>query len=1155
MTISNSEGEAVSTASVKVTGTGPIYGDTHHQESWRQIQVLEAPREKTPDAPAPVYEPPLIVSQIQDQECNEGDHIHFESQFTPVNDPGLQVQWLRNGQPLSHGSKYAMTQDFGIVMLDIAYAYPEDEGIYQLRISNAQGEAVTSATLKCHGKASILGDTQHEESWKRIQEMEAPKPQLEEAEQAPKGPPRFVQPISSPGDLFEGQPAHFEATIEPVDDNTMQILWYLNGAPMAASSRVRMINDFGWIIMDINQTEVRDTGEWKCIARNAAGEAECSTSLTVQGKENIAYDSLQPQSLDRIREIEAPKPGAPEAPSAVYDAPSIVSPLTVQGALEEGGSAHLQAQYTPANDPQTKVEWLLNGQPIFQSNRHRMVHDFGFAVLDILHLLNHDTGEYTLRVVNSAGEASTSAPVQIEASSGLILHPQNEQKARAVDELEQNLRRRPEDIPDEHKEVMPVFIEPLSAPIECAEGDRVHFTARYEPINDNKLMVQWYLDGRPLRTSSRVKTINDFGIVVLEISPSYPEDSGEYTCRAVNNVGEAVTSTKLTCTPKEGIISQSQLPERMSGAGKRIAEIEAPRQAPEEAVPIEHGAPKFTTQLVSPPELLEGQPAHLEAQVQPVADPRLKIEWFHNGNPCNHSNRQKMIHDFGFVVLDISPAEPQDTGKWTCRATNDYGSDEVECELKVVGQSGVVLEWQATGERKERITELEDWIRRPKEELNLPPVDYPAPQFTQGLSDLGTMNEADATAFVCVLEPIGDPTLRVEWQHNGHPIPYSNRISCSNEFGVATLLVKHLIAADSGEYKCIATNSKGSTETVGNIAVESATKIDAPEVIQPLVDSIDGTLEGDSIHLECRVTPINDPNLKVYWLRNGHPLPEASRFKPIFEFGFVSLDILYAYPEDNGEYELVAVNDKGEARTKTHITVLARPSLDYSSQTHGKLQDNIESHFKQHTTAPVKVTVDDVYDESKQQAPEFKVPLQNIGVLEGEFCRFETQIAPVNDPYMKVEWYKDKKPVLLGHRFRSTLDYGFACLDLLYALPDDTGEYHCVATNKHGQAMISASLACQGASHVITESQMPQGMLVRSMKKDENKIHWSDQGAPQPKQKMAPQFTIQPRNLQVTENEPARFECAVIGFPRPKVTWFINGNQALHVSYPHLPVL
>lgn len=63
------------------------------------------------------------------------------------------------------------------------------------------------------------------------------------------------------------------------------------------------------------------------------------------------------------------------------------------------------------------------------------------------------------------------------------------------------------------------------------------------------------------------------------------------------------------------------------------------------------------------------------------------------------------------------------------------------------------------------------------------------------------MNEAEATAFTCVLQPIGDPSLQIEWLHNGHAIPYSNRIYMSNDFGVATLLIKHLITEDSGEYK------------------------------------------------------------------------------------------------------------------------------------------------------------------------------------------------------------------------------------------------------------------------------------------------------------------------------------------------------------------
>ncbi|CAB3397921.1 unnamed protein product [Caenorhabditis bovis] len=1147
LTISNSQGEAVSTASVKVAGTGPILDATRHEESWKRIQDLEAPKAPEPEAPAPTYDHPAITTQIEDKECVEGDHIRFEAHIVPVNDPRLQVQWIRNGVPLSHGSKYAIQQDFGICSLDIAYTFPEDAGIYQLRIWNPDGEAVSSATLKCQGKDSIIGDVQHQESWKRIQEIEAAKPKLEEADPEPKGPPRFIQPISCVGQLVENQPAHFEATIEPVDDPTLTVTWYLNGQPIAASSRIKMINDFGWIIMDIGQVDTRDSGEWKCIVKNAAGEAESSATLNVEGRDGILQDSLQPQSLSHIQKIEAGKPVPEPLPEQQFEAPVIVSELQVQGLLEEGGSAHLQAQFTPAADPTLRCEWLRNGQPILNSNRYKMVQDFGFAVLDILHLMKHDIGEYTLHVSNASGTASTSTSFNVEEKSGLILHPQNDQKAKAIEVLEDNLKKRPEEIEQELKEAMPVFIEPLSAPIDTEEGKRAHFTARYEPINDNNLYIQWYHDGKPLKTGSRIKTINNFGTIVLEISPVYPEDSGEYTCRAVNRIGEATTSTSLTCAAKEGIIGTTQLPERMANAGAKIAEIEAPKYKPDDAADVKHGPPKFTTALVGPNELQESEQAHLECQVTPVSDPRLKIEWFHNGQPVAHSNRMKVIHDFGFVVLELSPAEPQDSGTWTCRATNDEGSDEVSTDIKVFGTGGISYEWQSVGQQKERIIELEDWIHRPKEELNELAVDYPAPSFSQELTDLGQLNETDATAFVCVLDPIGDPTLRVKWEHNGRPIPYSNRISCTNEFGVATLLIKHLIAADAGEYKCIATNAKGTATTTGHITVESLTETNVPQIIQPLVDSVENTLEGDSIHLECRFTPINDPRLQVHWLRNGQPLSDASRYRSVVEFGFVSLDILYAYPEDNGDYELVVTNDKGEARTKTKLVVLPRPSLDYTSQTHGNQQDIIESHFKQYSTAKIELTANDIYNEVDKKAPEFKTQLQNIGVLEGDFCRFETQVIPINDPYMKIEWYKDQKPVLLGRRFKSTHDFGFVSLDVLYALPDDTGEYTCVATNKYGQSMISAKLACQGTSNVITDSQMPQGLRVSNVKNDQTNMYWSQQAvAQQPKEKQSPQFTIPVRNLQVTENEPARFECAVTGYPRPKVTWFINGNQALH---------
>lgn len=68
----------------------------------------------------------------------------------------------------------------------------------------------------------------------------------------------------------------------------------------------------------------------------------------------------------------------------------------------------------------------------------------------------------------------------------------DEGKARAVQQLEDALHRKPEEVIVEEKRTVPVFIEPLSAPVSCEEGDRVHFSARYEPVNDNQLQVSQF---------------------------------------------------------------------------------------------------------------------------------------------------------------------------------------------------------------------------------------------------------------------------------------------------------------------------------------------------------------------------------------------------------------------------------------------------------------------------------------------------------------------------------------------------------------------------------------------------------------------------------------------------------------------------------------
>lgn len=100
--------------------------------------------------------------------------------------------------------------------------------------------------------------------------------------------------------------------------------------------------------------------------------------------------------------------------------------------------------------------------------------------------------------------------------------------------------------------------------------------------------------------------------------------------------------------------------------------------------------------------------------------------------------------------------------------------------------------------------------------------------------------------------------------------------------------------------------------------------------------------------------------------------------------------------------------------------MLPKPALEFSPQAPGSNIENLESHLRMHTRAVLALSKDDAYVEALKRPPEFKTKMTNVGVEEGDYCRFETQIAPVNDPYMKVEWYKDKKPVLIGNSYRKS---------------------------------------------------------------------------------------------------------------------------------------
>jgi titin len=66
----------------------------------------------------------------------------------------------------------------------------------------------------------------------------------------------------------ESTSAHFEATLIPVGDPDMEVVWYFNGEPLQPSSRIKTVYDFGYVVLDITGVTDYDEGTYECRAKN-----------------------------------------------------------------------------------------------------------------------------------------------------------------------------------------------------------------------------------------------------------------------------------------------------------------------------------------------------------------------------------------------------------------------------------------------------------------------------------------------------------------------------------------------------------------------------------------------------------------------------------------------------------------------------------------------------------------------------------------------------------------------------------------------------------------------------------------------------------------------------------------------------------------------
>ena len=95
--------------------------------------------------------------------------------------------------------------------------------------------------------------------------------------------------------------------------------------------------------------------------------------------------------------------------------------------------------------------------------------------------------------------------------------------------------------------------------------------------------------------------------------------------------------------------------------------------------------PVFTTPLIGPHDLIEGQAAHFECRAIPVGDPDLDFIWYLNGRELLLGSRIATSHDFGYICLDIASTVAEDSGVYMIKAINRSGEAITSSSLRVKG--------------------------------------------------------------------------------------------------------------------------------------------------------------------------------------------------------------------------------------------------------------------------------------------------------------------------------------------------------------------------------------------------------------------------------------------------------------------------------------
>ncbi|XP_069775261.1 basement membrane-specific heparan sulfate proteoglycan core protein isoform X3 [Narcine bancroftii] len=846
----------------------------------------------------------------------------------------------------------------------------------------------------------------------------------------------------TPSSVAEGEMVqlHCQVTGQPAP----KITWYRTAGSLTTNHQVQ-----GSVLRILHMSPA-DSGDYICRAENILGMQDIKFSVS------IASSSIPQGSAPVVK---------------VYPSPSSIT---------EGHLLELHCQAT--GQPEPRITWYRETGPLTTN------HQVQGSVLRILRVTSKDIGDYICRAENILGMQEIKFSVSVKSTASL------------------------------HEGAPIVRVQPT--PTLVVEGDmlelRCQITGHPEP------MISWYKLGSALTDRHQVEGS------VLRILKVTPADTGDYICRATNIFGTEqlkfpVSVTSMSTREKIPVIAigprdvteiegndvtfkceivegaqpvtmewktpqhqQDNVKISSDGSVLTVTQIRQQDQGQYKCVArnrfgsafnimtlIVQGPPTVSISPRGPVRLGVGNSITLECIA--MGEPRPTISWHRvSSRPRNNLGRQ--LPKKGDPILTIPSGRLQDSGIYSCRSTNMFGTAEAQVEVIVDRSPSTPQAPQVTAEE---------------------------PSITTTAGQTATLR-CSATGY---------PTPIIQWSKLRAPLPWQHKIV------EGSLVIPNVGLQDSGQYICNASNSAGFNELFIMLDVETIPYATFNvEVVTVRV--------GEIIRLHCLSQ--GTPPITYEWSKINGTLPDRA----ITRNGILQINL--AVVSDSGKYRCLVKNKVGQSEAISTVNVKSPPAarisprievrnvgstVEFTCSVIGHPMPKIEwlkegghlppnhrvtkGHLRIHN---IQEGNEGVYicrasnqfgqaqDSAKLVIQALPIVMINVRtsmqmVMVGGSVEFECQA--IGDPQPFVRWSKVEgalSPEILVNN---------GMLKIEHVRESDAGRYRCTATNDAGSVESEVVLYVQ----------------------------------------TVPMITPHPELKEVAVGSTAVFPCLASGFPAPVITW------------------